>query len=218
MEKNVILIIGYPPHPGESSNPSLDLAKALDGYTYKDWIFRHAAIPIKRSACVQTMEKAIEELKPKIVLATGLAPGRYSIAVERVAINVTDFPIPDEDGYVSLNEVIDPEGPAAYFATVPIRAMTKAVRDAGLPAYVSNTAGTFCCNMLFYGTLNYIAKNHLDIKMGMLHVPFAPNQVEDDYRGTPSMSLENMIAGVKAAAKAAIDNEKDIEMICGFTN
>ena len=217
-EKKVILITGYPPHPGEASNPSLDLAEALDGREYKDYVFRHVAIPIRRSACVQTMEQAIDHLKPDIVIATGLAPGRYSIAIERVGINVTDFPIPDEDGYISLNEPIDPDGPAAYFSTLPIRAMTKAVRKAGLPAYVSNTAGTFCCNLLLYGTLDYISKQNLNIRMGMIHVPFAPNQIENDYRATPSMSLENMIAGVEAAAKAAIDNENDIEMICGYTN
>lgn len=217
-ETKTILISGYEPFGGDEYNPSLELAKALSGRSYEGYVFRDVSVPVSYRNCVAEMIKAIEFYRPEIIIATGLAWGRSALSVERVAINVTDFPIPDNEGYVSLNEVIDPKGATAYFATLPIRAMVKEVRDVGVPAYISNTAGTFCCNMLMYGTLNYIAKNNLKTKAGMIHIPFTPALVAKKHDDIPSMSFEVMLKGVEAAAKAAIDYEKDIELICGAVN
>ncbi len=217
-DKKVVLITGYEPFGGDDFNPSLELAKSLDGSIYKDHVFRHASIPVNRKRTVLEMIKAIELYKPEIIINTGLAWGRTGISVERVAINVTDFPIPDNEGYISKNETIDESGPSAYFASIPIRAVTKAMLDNGIPAYVSNTAGTYCCNMLMYGTLNYISKNKLQTRAGMIHVPFTPEQVAEKRENIPSMSLEIMTKAIEIAAKAVIDNKVDIEMICGAVN
>lgn len=215
MGKN-ILITGYEPFGGDAFNPSLELAKALNGSVYKDYSFVYAQAPVNRHLCIPTVEKAIADFQPSIVICTGLAYGRAAISVERIAINVADFPFPDNEGYLALNEPIDPEGPAAYFSTLPIRRIQEDVRAAGIPIFVSNTAGTYCCNMQMYGVLNYIAKNRLPVRAGMMHVPYTPEMaLSKDYR-MPSMALESMILAVRIAAQTTADHTDDISVICGF--
>lgn len=214
-EKKVVLITGYEPFGGDTYNPSLEVARRLAGMEYGDYVFRHAEIPVNRKKCVPAMIEAIEKYHPEIVVCTGLAGGRTAVGVERVAINVTDFPIPDNEGYISLNEIIDPDGPAAYFSTLPIRAIVKQVREAGIPAYVSNTAGTFCCNMVMYGTLNYLAKNNLAVRAGFVHVPFTPEMVAEKDEIIPTMALETIQKAIETVAIAIIDHKEDIVMSCG---
>lgn len=216
MSTKNILITGYEPFGGDTFNPSLELAKSLSGTTYKGYTFQYAKIPVNRFDCIPTMEKAMECYEPEIVICTGLAYARAGISIERVAINVADFPWPDNAGYLALNETIDTDGPAAYFSTLPIRSIMENIRTAGIPAYVSNSAGTYCCNMLMYGTLNYIAKHGLNIKAGMMHVPYTPDMVTDKDFTMPSMSLSTMIQAIKLAALTAVDTDKDANVICGF--
>ena len=127
------------PPPGEGRHPPaptrllFSRGPAPDQLEYKDYIFRYATIPVNRKQCLKAVEKALSDFSPSIMIYTSLAGGRSAIAVERAALNVTDFPIPDNEGYVSLNEAIDPEGPAAYFSTLPIRAIVKKIREAGVP-------------------------------------------------------------------------------------
>lgn len=218
-EKKVVLVTGFEPFGGDTFNPSLETAKSIDGTTYKDYVICGVGMPNNRSQCIGALERAIEEFKPEIVIPTGLAWGRSAISVERVGINVVDYPVPDNEGYMALNEPIDPEGPDAYFATVPIRAMVKAIRDAGIPAYVSNTAGTHNCNIMLYSALHYIARNKLPMRAGMIHLPFTPQQVaEKQADNLPSLPLDLMVKAVEEAAKAAIDNQVDIELVCGAVN
>lgn len=212
-----ILISGYEPFGGDTFNPSLALAKELSETTYKDYCFKYVEIPVSHERAIKTMTGAIDHFSPSIIICTGLAYERAAVSVERIAINVTDFPFPDMDGYLSLNEVIDPDGPAAIFSTLPIRRIQKAVREAGVPIYVSNSAGTYCCNMLMYGTLDYIRKNRLPIKAGMMHVPYTPEMVTEKDFKMPSMSLSDMKKAVYTAAITAADNETDDNsIICGF--
>ena len=212
-----ILISGYEHFGGDTFNPSLALAMALNGRTYRDYEFKYVKIPVSRARAVSQMTEAIDILKPEIVICTGLAYERAGISVERVAINVADFPFPDMDGYLSLNEAIDPDGPAAYFSTLPIRRIQEAVRKEGIPIFVSNSAGTYCCNMLMYGTLNYIKKNNLNIKAGMMHVPYTPDMVTGKDFKMPSMSLDCMVRAVYTAAVTAVDfKDDDNSVICGF--
>lgn len=213
--KKVIVITGYEPFGGDTYNPSMELAKNLDGKEYKDYIFRYATIPVNRKQCLKAVEKALSDFSPSIMICTGLAGGHSAIAVERAALNVTDFPIPDNEGYVSLNEAIDPEGPAAYFSTLPIRAIVKKIREAGVPAYVSNSAGTFCCNMVMYGLLNYIAKHSLPIRAGFIHVPFTPEMAADKMELFPTMDLTTMTKALETAAMTTVDYETDISLLCG---
>ena len=145
--KKVILLIGSAPFGGDPTNPTYELAKLLNGTVYKDYVFRSASFPVSRRQCIPAVEAAIEQWNPSIVIGVGLADNRPGVCVERVAVNVADFPIRDNEGYLALNETLDPDGPVAYLSTLPIRACVSELREAGLPAQVSNTAGNFCCNM-----------------------------------------------------------------------
>lgn len=216
MSQKTILITGYEPFGGDTFNPSLALAEELSKETYKDYEFKSVKIPVNRHSCIPTMEQAIEKYNPEVVICTGLAYGRAGISIERVAINVADFPWPDNEGYLALNETIDENGPVAYWSTLPIRAIMNEIKKAGVPAYVSNSAGTYCCNMLMYGTLNYIAKNNLKIKAGMMHVPYTPEMATEKDFTMPTMSLENMVKAVRIAAITAIETVEDDKVICGF--
>lgn len=211
-----ILISGYEPFGGDTYNPSLEVAMALHGQTYKDYTFQYVKIPVNRRNCIPTMEQAIAAYEPEIVICTGLAYGRAGISIERVAINVADFPWADNAGYLALNEVIDPEGENAHFSTLPIRRIMTAIRENQIPAYISNSAGTYCCNMLMYGTLNYIKKRQLPIKAGMIHVPYTPEMVIDKEFTMPSMSLDRMIQAVKTAAIISAEHQDDISVVCGM--
>ena len=159
MDNNkVILVIGSAPFGGDPINPTYELAKLLNGTEYKGYVFRSASFPVSRKQCMKAVEAEMEKWKPAVVIGVGLADNRTGVSVERVALNVADFPIADNDGYIALNETLDCDGPAAYFSTLPLRACVKTLREAGIPARVSNTAGNFCCNLTMYSALNYIAK------------------------------------------------------------
>ena len=150
-----------------------------------------------------------------IVIGVGLADNRPGVCVERVAVNVADFPIRDNEGYLALNETLDPGGPVAYLSTLPIRACVSELREAGLPAQVSNTAGNFCCNMVMYSALNYIAKHKLNARAGFVHVPYTPEMVAKKAEQLSTMSFENMKRAVEVVAKASVDYEQDISLVCG---
>ena len=215
MSRN-ILITGYEPFGGDNFNPSLALAEALNGCQYKDFTFQYATIPVNRHLCIPTMEKAIDCYNPELIICTGLAYGRAAISIERVAINTADFPWPDNEGYLALNESIDPDGPAAYFSSLPIRSIMLALHKNSIPAYISNSAGTYCCNLLMYGTLNYIAKHHLPIRAGMMHVPYTPDITIAKDPSVPSMSLDLMIRAVRTAAVTTAETTEDASVIFGF--
>lgn len=211
----VILVIGSAPFGGDPTNPTYELAKLLNGTEYKGYVFRSAAFPVSRKQCMAAVEAEIEKWNPAVVIGVGLADNRAMACLERAALNVADFPIPDNDGYLALNEPLDEEGPAAYFSTLPIRACVKALREAGIPARVSNTAGNFCCNLTMYAALNYIAKHGLDARAGFIHVPYTPEMAAAKSDPLPTMSFETMKRAVELAAKAAVDNAQDISMVCG---
>ena len=215
MSRN-ILITGYEPFGGDTFNPSLALAEALNGCQYKDFTFQYATIPVNRHLCIPTMEKAIDCYNPELIICSVLAYGRAAISLERVAINTADFPWPDNEGYLALNESIDPDGPAAYFSSLPIRSIMLALHKNSIPAYISNSAGTYCCNLLMYGTLNYIAKHHLPIRAGMMHVPYTPDMTIAKDPSVPSMSLDLMIRAVRTAAVTTAETTEDASVICGF--
>lgn len=214
-DSNVILVIGSAPFGGDPINPTYELAKLLNGTEYKGYVFRSASFPVSRKDCMPSVEAALDRWKPSIVIGVGLADNRAMVCMERVALNLADFPIADNDGYLALNETLDEEGPAAYFSTLPIRACVKSLREAGIPARVSNTAGNFCCNLTMYTALNYIAKHGLEARAGFIHVPYTPEMAASKAEPVPTMSFETMKRAVEIAAKATVDHPEDISMICG---
>ncbi len=166
-------------------------------------------LPVTRFTSIETLLKHIEATDPVLVLAVGQAGGRCEITPERVAINVDDYRIPDNAGLQPIDEPVQPGAPAAYWSTVPIKAMVAAMRQAGVPAAVSNSAGTFVCNHLFYGLMHHLAQSGRAARGGFIHIPYLPEQAAR-LGAQPSMALETLVRGLETAVAAALDCKVDV--------
>lgn len=195
-----ILVTGFDPFGGEKVNPAFEVLKKLKKNIAGARITL-LEVPTVFGESVQKVIAAIEEKKPDVVLMIGQAGGRYELTVERIGINIDDARIPDNKNNQPIDKPIDPEGPAAYFVTVPVKDMVQAIRQAGVLASVSNTVGTFVCNHLLYGVLNYLAKNAPHIKAGFIHIPLLIEQAIGK-TNMPSMGLKTMVTAIEAAIEA----------------
>lgn len=210
-----ILVTGFDPFGEDRINPALEAVKRLPDDIAGAKIIK-LEIPTKFNISAEVVKEAIENYKPDYVLNVGQAGGRFAITPERVAINLDDGRIADNAGYQPLNQIIQSDGATAYFTQLPIKAMTKAIREVGLPAAVSNSAGTFVCNHIFYQVQYQRAKFFPDIKAGFIHIPYLPEQVISKPQ-MPSLSLADDIKGLIAAISAIIerDGQGDINAIEG---
>ena len=208
-----VLITGFDPFGGESINPAIEAVKLLPDEIDGAKIVK-LEIPTVFNKSISKLEEALEQEKPDIAICVGQAGGRYDITVERVAINVDDARIADNEGNQPIDNAIFEDGENGYFSNLPIKAMVKKIRDNNVPASVSNSAGTFVCNHIMYGLLYHINKNYNNVKGGFIHIPFLPEQVVDK-RNTPSMSLEDIVKGLTCAIKGALENDSDIKEIGG---
>jgi pyroglutamyl-peptidase len=209
----VVLVTGFEPFGGEAMNPSWEVCERLPR------VIAGLRVEILRVPCafrraIEVVAEAIERTRPALVICLGLAPGRTHVGVERVAINVDDARIADNAGARPIDEPIAADGPPAYFATLPVKAMVAALRGAGVPAEVSNSAGTYVCNHLMYGVLHFLAARAVRARAGFIHVPFAAEQALDR-RDTPSLPLATMAAGIEAAIVAAQRNARDPKLAGG---
>ena len=190
------------PFGGERTNPSWEIVKAMPK-SIAGYRIEALRVPTEFGKAIDVTVKAINVHQPEIVLCFGQAGGRSRMSVERVAINVDDARIADNAGRQLIDEAVRADGPAAYFCTVPIKAMVAAMIKAGVPAEISDTAGTFVCNHLIYGVLDHIAQSRLATRAGFIHVPYLESQVLDK-ADTAAMSLALMCTGAEAAVMAAI--------------
>ena len=194
-----LLLTAFEPFGGETVNPAQEAVRLLPEQLGSVTIVK-CDVPTVFGRSAKVVTDAIALHRPDAVLCIGQAGGRGSLTPERVAINLDDASIPDNAGDQPVDRVIYPDGPSAYFATLPVKAMVSAIRDAGLPANVSYTAGTYVCNHLMYSVLYTLEKDYPGVQGGFLHVPFIPSQVKD--ASTPSMPLEDIVKGIEAAIKA----------------
>ena len=202
-----ILVTGFDPFGGESVNPAYEAVKLLPDVIGGAEIFK-LEIPTVFSLSGPAVEEGIRKYQPDVVICVGQAGGRASISVEKVAINFVDARIPDNNGEQPLDEPLQADGPAAYFATLPVKAMVQHVREAGLPCYLSFTAGTYVCNSIMYNVLYMCEKRYPGIRAGFIHVPYACGQVIDKANTTPSMPLETIAKSLEYAIEAiAIDRQ-----------
>lgn len=190
-----ILVTGFSPFGGETVNPSWQAVEQLSQPGNGGEIVR-IRLPVTYAGCAGPVLDAIRETEPGVIVMTGQAGGRAELSVERLAVNLDDAQAADNDGVVRQGVPVVPDGPAAYFATLPVAAIAAHLRKAACPVVVSNTAGLYVCNHLMYSVLHYIAVSGRNIRAGFVHVPFLPEQVVD-CPGTPSMSLACMTAGVQ---------------------
>jgi pyroglutamyl-peptidase len=193
----VILLTGFEPFDGLGANPSEEVAKALDGRAVGDAIVRSAVLPVDHAAAGPRVERLIHELDPRAIVHLGLAAGRARLALERVAVNVMDFDTPDNTGYCARGEACVAGGPPAYFATLPLAAIRDALVADGVPAYVSNTAGTYLCNQTMYGTLHHLAGRGHPARAGFIHLPLLPAMVAASGLEQPSMDAALMVRALE---------------------
>ena len=208
-----VLITGFDPFGEEKMNPALEAVKKIKDEISSAKIIK-LEIPTVFRKSLQKLEQGIKEHNPDIVICVGQAGGRFDITTERVAINIDDARIKDNEGNQPLDIAIFEDGENAYFSTLPIKAMVKEIQKNGIPASVSNTAGTFVCNHIMYGLLYIIDKKFNNVKGGFIHVPFTPSQVVDK-KNIPSMCLEDIIKGLECAIKASLENDCDINTVEG---
>lgn len=203
-----VLITGFDPFGGESTNPAYEAVKAIPEIEGVDLI--KLEIPTVFKASKDVLQEAIERHQPQIVICVGQAGGRSHVTIERLAINVDDARIPDNQGGQPIDEAIVTGGPAAYFSNLPIKAMAEAIKAGGLPGGVSNTAGTYVCNHIMYQLLHMIHTTYTSMKGGFIHVPFSEYQVLQRM-GQPSMYLPSITEALRLAIVAAVTTEEDIK-------
>ena len=203
-----IIVTGFDPFGGETINPSIECVKALPDIEGVELIRLELPTVFKESAI--RLNEVINDVKPDAVLSVGQAGGRAGITMERIAINVDDARIPDNICQQPIDEAIQLDGEAAYFTTLPIKRIVKAIREAGISAEVSNSAGTFVCNHIMYQALFAATKADKPFKAGFMHIPFIPEQTTDK----PSLPLEESTKALQIAIETIRDyiNDEDIKV------
>lgn len=208
-----VLITGFDPFGGESINPAWEAVKKVRDEIAGAEIVK-MQIPTVVGKSIEKVHDKMVEIHPDVVISVGQAGGRFGVTPERVAINMTDARIPDNEGHQPIDEVIFEDGDTAYFSNLPVKAMVQAIKDAGYPSSLSNTAGTYICNHVMYGILYYIHKEFPDVRGGFIHVPYAASQVVNK-PNTPSMAIADITAALEAAVFAAVKNETDVKTVGG---
>ena len=209
-----VLVTGFDPFGGEKLNPALEAIKSLPSEIQGAEV-RWLEVPTVFYKSAKILEEEIRLYQPDIVLCVGQAGGRKGLTPERVAINQDDARIPDNEGNQPIDRPIQLDGPPAYFSSLPIKAMIQAIKEEGLTASVSNTAGTFVCNHLMYQVLYLVEKEFPNIKAGFMHIPYMAEQVVDKPH-TPAMDLVDIVRGIEAAIRAIIEyGEKDLQLVGG---
>lgn len=212
-----ILVTGFDPFGGEKVNPALEAVKSLPSVIHGAEI-RWVEIPTVFYKSAEVLEAEIVRYQPDVVLCIGQAGGRAGLTPERVAINQDDARIPDNQGNQPIDTPIRLDGEAAYFSTLPIKAMVQAIKEVGLPATVSNTAGTFVCNHLMYQALYLADKKFPHMRAGFMHIPYMTEQVINK-PNTASMNLSDIVKGIEAAIGAIVDyKDKDLKIVGGATH
>lgn len=205
-----VLVTGIEPFDGETINPSWEAVRALDGEQIGGCRLVAAQLPCVIDRVGPVLTAAIEALDPVLVLCLGQAGGQADIRVERVAINLVDARIPDNAGRQPVDEPLVADGPAAYFSTLPIKALVRALREAGIPASVSQTAGTYNCNAIFYALAHHIATRQPSLRGGFIHVPYLPSMATR-HPGAPSMAQEQVTQAVRIMVATSLAVTRDIK-------
>ncbi|MBS0340865.1 MAG: pyroglutamyl-peptidase I [Proteobacteria bacterium] len=223
-----VLITGFEPFDRDSINPSWEAARALDGWRFELPGGQSVRVQARRMPCVfgaalRAMDEAIDEVRPGLVLAIGQAGGRSEITPERVAINMDDGRICDNAGCQPIDVPVIEGAPAAYFSTLPVKALVSTLRAAGIPAAVSNSAGTFVCNHIFFGLMHRIATRPLadvqgGLRGGFIHIPLLPEQAARLGGGLASLSLDTVIEALRISVRTALLVREDVRETGGTLN
>jgi len=200
---NKILLTGFSPFEGETVNPTLQVISRFSQICIFGVEIVTKELPVVHKKAMQVLTSYIHEIDPAVIVAIGQAGGRSEITPERVAINMNDFRIEDNEGNQPKDESVIANAPVAYWSTLPIKAMVTRMNSGGIPAVVSNSAGAFVCNEVFYGLMNFLAQEGNIRQGGFIHIPYLPEQVIDKL-GQPSMGLDTLVQGLTMSLEAII--------------
>ncbi|WPC25274.1 pyroglutamyl-peptidase I [Brachyspira hyodysenteriae] len=198
------LITGFEPFDKEEINPSWEAVSSLHN-NIDDIEIIKLKLPTVFKKSYEKLFDSLENIKPDIVICVGQAGGRYEISLERVAINIDDAKIKDNEGNQPIDEIIFNDGENAYFSTLPIKRIKEELNKISIPSAISNTAGTFVCNHIMYSLLYYIKKNNLNIKGGFIHVPYITEQILDK-PNTPYMTKDMIVKALEVIIKTSLYN------------
>ncbi|HET8682930.1 MAG TPA: pyroglutamyl-peptidase I [Micromonosporaceae bacterium] len=207
-----VLLTGFAPFGSASGNPSQDAVRLLAGSPPEQVDLVTAVLPCVFGVASDLLWAAVQEHAPDVVIATGLAGGRAAVSVERVAVNLEDARIPDNSGAQPVDRPVVAGGPAAYFATIPVKACAAAVRALDIPVSVSHTAGTFVCNSVFYYVLHRAIQHGSTVRAGFVHVPYAPGQGDPE---DPVLPLELIARALAAVTVTAASTTTDLAVPAG---
>ena len=208
-----ILLTAFDPFGGEPVNPAQEAVEAVRDNIAGAQIVKQI-VPTVFGKSIETVHEAMKRENPDVTLCIGQAGGRIGLTPERVAINLNDARIPDNEGNQPLDTPIFKDGKNAYFTKLPAKAMVENIIKAGIPASVSYTAGTYVCNHLMYGVLYYIDKEFPNMRGGFMHVPFLHEQVLDK-KNMPSLSKADIVKGIEAAIEAIVQNKEELKTVGG---
>ncbi len=208
-----ILLTAFDPFGGEPVNPAQEAVEAVKDNIAGAEIVK-CIVPTVFYKSIDTVYAAMKKENPDVVLCIGQAGGRIGMTPERVAINLNEARIPDNEGNQPLDTPIFDDGKNAYFTMLPVKAMVAKMMEKGIPASLSYTAGSYVCNHLMYGVLYHIEKEFPNTKGGFMHVPFLHQQVMDK-KNTPSLSKDDIVKGIEASIEAIVENEKDVKAVAG---
>ncbi|MFY9512832.1 MAG: pyroglutamyl-peptidase I [Rubrivivax sp.] len=211
-----VLVTGFEAFGGETLNPSWRVAEAVHGARIAGVPVLALQLPCVFGSALRVLQAALAQHRPQLVLALGQAAGRSDFSVERIAINVDDARIADNAGAQPVDLPVVAGGPAAYFSTLPIKAIVAALREAGCPASVSQSAGTFVCNHVFYGLMHSL-QAWPGTRGGFVHLPLLPAQAAHQGLAVtpPSLALETMLAGLRVAIATALATQADLKLAGG---
>ena len=198
------LVTGFEPFGGEARNPSAEVVEALPGAVAGAEIIK-LILPTTRFEAPERVERAVEAHRPDVVLSIGQAGGRAAVSVERFAVNLDDYRIPDNAGNQPADEAVVPGGPDGYLTNLPVNAMVEFIQRAGVPAQVSLSAGTFVCNQVLYHVRHFLECSFPGTRNGFIHIPWLPEQVVAK-PGQPSMALDLSVRAVEAAIRAIVEH------------
>ena len=192
-----ILVTSFEAFGGDGENASREALDALPDRIGGAEIVK-LCLPTVFGASAAAAIEAVRRVRPDAVVCLGQAGGRDAVTPERTAVNVMDASAPDNEGYRPEDVPIEPDGPAAYFSTLPIKEMAAAMRQAGVPARISDSAGTYVCNSLMYAVLHYASRNCPAVPCGFIHVPYMDTQKRD---GVPALPKDEIVRGLTAALR-----------------
>ena len=215
-----IVVTGFEPWSHGAENPTLAILDGLEQSNALPGELTTLRLPVDTHRIAQMVEETLDRVRPDVWISLGLAPGSSVMAVERIAANVRDFSIPDNEGNQPIDEPVYPDGPAGRLSTLPIKAIARAMREAGIPAKISNSPATYLCNQMMYTVLHLIEGRSMPTRAGFIHVPASPAHVARQvypFVEMPSMGVDLMTRAVECALRASVDHDRD-EVLATFND